>query len=199
MRKHLKKVGDSVKIGDIIGEMGNTGASGEPDNSMAPHLHLELRKGNRAVDPEHALSGQSYNYDKKIKQTEMMHSKTQQKYQGGPQNLDYHSRSRKTTQDMKELLENKNQQKEINEELIKELQELKILAAAQLKVNSAGRQPVVVPLPVNQGTQSSEEGGAKTKYGDDHLDSEMENLFQQVSVAFSGLAASHANLSTVTS
>ena len=46
---HLDKVnvrrGQEVKRGDVIGNVGNTGAS------TAPHLHYEVRLNNRAVDP----------------------------------------------------------------------------------------------------------------------------------------------------
>lgn len=46
---HLNKInvkkGQTVKRGDVIGEMGNTG------QSTAPHLHYEVRKNDRPVDP----------------------------------------------------------------------------------------------------------------------------------------------------
>ena len=39
------KVGQKLKRGDIIGEVGNTGLS------VAPHLHYEVRKSEKAIDP----------------------------------------------------------------------------------------------------------------------------------------------------
>lgn len=46
---HLDKVlvrrGQEIKRGDVIGHVGNTGAS------TAPHLHYEVRRNDRAVDP----------------------------------------------------------------------------------------------------------------------------------------------------
>ncbi|NOZ06289.1 MAG: peptidoglycan DD-metalloendopeptidase family protein [Chloroflexi bacterium] len=46
---HLKgewvHLGDRVRRGDIIGALGSTG------NSSGPHLHFEIRKGGRRVDP----------------------------------------------------------------------------------------------------------------------------------------------------
>lgn len=39
------KQGDQIKIGDILGKIGNTG------NSTGSHLHMEVYKGGRLVDP----------------------------------------------------------------------------------------------------------------------------------------------------
>lgn len=48
---HLNKVyvreGQKVRRGQVIGEVGNTGLS------MAPHLHYEVRKNHRAINPIH--------------------------------------------------------------------------------------------------------------------------------------------------
>jgi murein DD-endopeptidase MepM/ murein hydrolase activator NlpD len=43
-RVHVR-VGDKLKRGDIIGEVGNTGLS------VAPHLHYEVRKSEKMIDP----------------------------------------------------------------------------------------------------------------------------------------------------
>lgn len=40
------KEGDIIKQGQAIGEVGSTG------NSTGPHLHFEIRKENRYVDPD---------------------------------------------------------------------------------------------------------------------------------------------------
>lgn len=50
---HCKRIyvkeGDSIKQGQNIGEVGSTG------NSTGPHLHFEIRKENRYVDPDIVL------------------------------------------------------------------------------------------------------------------------------------------------
>lgn len=45
LSKYKVNLGDKVKKGDIIGEVGNTGFS------TGPHLHFELRVNDKAVDP----------------------------------------------------------------------------------------------------------------------------------------------------
>jgi murein DD-endopeptidase MepM/ murein hydrolase activator NlpD len=45
LSKNLKKLGEEVKAGDIIGKGGNSG------RSTAPHLHFELRYSGNAIDP----------------------------------------------------------------------------------------------------------------------------------------------------
>ena len=45
LSKYNVKVGDKIRKGDVIGEVGNTGFS------TGPHLHFELRVGDEAVDP----------------------------------------------------------------------------------------------------------------------------------------------------
>ncbi|MFW6389054.1 MAG: peptidoglycan DD-metalloendopeptidase family protein [Marinilabiliaceae bacterium] len=47
MHEFNVKQGDSVKRGDVIGTVGNTG------KSTGPHLHYEVRVKNRPVDPAH--------------------------------------------------------------------------------------------------------------------------------------------------
>ena len=49
-KKLYVKEGDTVKQGQKIGEVGTTG------NATGPHLHVEIRKENRTVNPELVLS-----------------------------------------------------------------------------------------------------------------------------------------------
>lgn len=48
-RKNLVKEGDSVKVGDVIAEVGTTGLS------TGPHLHLEVLEAGKPIDPERFL------------------------------------------------------------------------------------------------------------------------------------------------
>ena len=49
-KKLYVKVGEEVTQGQELGEVGQTG------NATGPHLHFEIRKGDRTVDPEYVLS-----------------------------------------------------------------------------------------------------------------------------------------------
>jgi murein DD-endopeptidase MepM/ murein hydrolase activator NlpD len=49
MSKILAKVGDAIKIGQVIGLVGSTG------RSTGPHLHYEVRLGDLPVSPHHYL------------------------------------------------------------------------------------------------------------------------------------------------
>ena len=45
MKKYIVRKGQKVKRGEVIGYVGNTGTS------VAPHLHYEVIKDNRKIDP----------------------------------------------------------------------------------------------------------------------------------------------------
>jgi len=48
--RNLVKVGDKVRRGDFIAEVGSTG------NATGPHVHFEIRKDGKAVNPERYLN-----------------------------------------------------------------------------------------------------------------------------------------------
>ncbi len=50
MSRILVKVGDKISTGDLVGLSGNTG------RSTGPHIHYEVRRDGRAVDPIHFLN-----------------------------------------------------------------------------------------------------------------------------------------------
>jgi murein DD-endopeptidase MepM/ murein hydrolase activator NlpD len=46
LEKRAVRRGDSVRQGDLLGTVGSTG------RTTGPHLHFEVRRGNKALDPE---------------------------------------------------------------------------------------------------------------------------------------------------
>jgi RHS repeat-associated protein len=51
------KTGDTVKAGDVIGYTGSTGNANHP-GSAGPHLHLNMKKDGKSVNPENYLTTQ---------------------------------------------------------------------------------------------------------------------------------------------
>lgn len=49
LSKQLAEVGQEIKLGDIIGESGNTG------RSTGPHLHFQVNINGKAIDPNPTL------------------------------------------------------------------------------------------------------------------------------------------------
>ena len=62
--KLLRQVGDVVKQGDVIMEVGSTG------NSTGPHVHFEVRENGVAVDPKIYLSGDGSSNQNNVNETE---------------------------------------------------------------------------------------------------------------------------------
>ena len=57
LKKTLVKNGDIVRKGQVIGLTGNSG------RSTGPHLHYEIKHGNKVLDPKNFMSWKLKNYD----------------------------------------------------------------------------------------------------------------------------------------